>query len=198
MQLDVRLGEADRLALEKAVRKSPDWPARECAKTLLLLSQSLLSREVARLQDLNVETICVTWQRWVNEGMEALSDKSCSAAPRKLDPTAVEWLLQWAQEDPLSATEMLQRHIEAQGSPVGEHPDPSPQGQWYGVKMHELHFENKRDADAFAKSNQALGRLKRRAQAGEIELAYLGEAGFAHVHPNRSAWTPRSEQHPVE
>lgn len=26
-------------------------------------------------------------------------------------------------------------------------------------------------------------------------LGYLDEAGFAQVHPNRSAWTPRGEQH---
>ena len=29
-------------------------------------------------------------------------------------------------------------------------------------------------------------------------LAYLDEAGFAQVHPNRSAWTPRGEQHRIE
>ena len=29
-------------------------------------------------------------------------------------------------------------------------------------------------------------------------LAYLDEAGFAQVHPNRSAWTPRGEQHLIE
>lgn len=117
-QLDTRLSEADRLALEQVVRKSPDWRARERAKTLLLLSQPLLSREVAKLQHLNIETVRVTWQRWVKEGMEALSDKPRSGAPRKLDATAVERLLQWAREEPLSATELLQRHIEAQGSPV--------------------------------------------------------------------------------
>ena len=29
-------------------------------------------------------------------------------------------------------------------------------------------------------------------------LAYLDEAGFAQVHPNRSAWTPCGEQHRIE
>ena len=80
------------------VRKSPDWRAREFAKTLLLLSQPLLSREVAKLQDLNIETVRVTWQRWVKEGMESLNDKPRSGTPRKLDETAVERLLQWARE----------------------------------------------------------------------------------------------------
>ena len=55
-RLDTRLSEEDRQALEQMVRKSPDWRARERAKTLLLLSQPLLSREVAKVQDLNIET----------------------------------------------------------------------------------------------------------------------------------------------
>ncbi len=38
----------------------------------------------------------------------------------------------------------------------------------------------------------------RQAQAGEIELAYVDEAGFAPQPPNRSAWTKRGETHAVE
>lgn len=116
--LDTRLSEEDRLALEQVVRKSPDWRVRERAKTLLLLSQPLLSREVAKLQNLHIETVRVTWQRWVKEGMDSLSDKPRSGAPSKLDAAAVERLVQWAREKPSSATELLQRHTEAQGVPV--------------------------------------------------------------------------------
>lgn len=39
--------------------------------------------------------------------------------------------------------------------------------------------------------------LRTRAQAGEIELAYLDEAGFAQVPPNRSAWTVQGQQHGI-
>ena len=67
-RLDTRLSEEDRLALEHVVKKSPDWRARERDKTLLLLSQPLFSREVAKVQELNIETVRVTWQRWVKEG----------------------------------------------------------------------------------------------------------------------------------
>ena len=66
-QLDTRLNEADRLALEQVVRKLPDWRARERAKTLLLLAQPLRNREVVKLQQLNIETVRVTWQRWVKQ-----------------------------------------------------------------------------------------------------------------------------------
>ena len=117
-RLDTRLSEADRLALEQVVRKSPDWRARERAKTLLLLSQPLLSREVAKLQNLHIETVRTTWQQWVKEGMDGLVDKPRSGAPCKLDEVAVDRLVQWAKDKPSTAVELLQRHTEAQGVPV--------------------------------------------------------------------------------
>ena len=88
-RLDTRLSEQDRLAQEHVVKKSPEWRARERAKTLLLLCQPMLSREVAKVQDLNIETVRVTWQRWVKEGMDALFDKPRIGAPAKLDAAAV-------------------------------------------------------------------------------------------------------------
>lgn len=40
--------------------------------------------------------------------------------------------------------------------------------------------------------------LRAKANSGEMMLAYLDEAGFAQVHPNRSAWTPKAERHLIE
>lgn len=70
------------------------------------------------MQELNVGTVGQTWQRWCREGMDCLGNKSGSGAPRKLDATAVKWLVQWAQEEALSTPELLQQHAENQGAPV--------------------------------------------------------------------------------
>ena len=40
--------------------------------------------------------------------------------------------------------------------------------------------------------------LNDQAANGDIELAYLDEAGFSAVHPNRSAWTQRGQCHLIE
>ena len=40
--------------------------------------------------------------------------------------------------------------------------------------------------------------LRAQAAAGEIVLAYVDEAGFSQVHPNRSAWTPTGKRHLIE
>lgn len=40
--------------------------------------------------------------------------------------------------------------------------------------------------------------MRAQAAAGELTLAYLDEAGFSQVHPNRSAWTPKGQRHLIE
>jgi transposase len=117
-RLGAHLSEEDRQALEQVVKKSSDWRARACAKTVLLLGQSLLCREVAQVQDLNIGTVGQTWRRWREEGMAALSDKPRCGAPRKLDEEDAQRLARWAREQPLSAPELLQRHTDARGKPV--------------------------------------------------------------------------------
>lgn len=117
-RLDTRLSEEGRLALEQVLRKSPDWRARERAKTLLLLCRPMLSCEVAQVQDLNICTVRDTWQRWLRDGMQCLHDKPRSDTLSKLDQAGLERLLQWAREEPLTATQLLQRHTEAQGESI--------------------------------------------------------------------------------
>lgn len=113
--LDTRLIEQDRLALEQLVRKSPDWRALERAKNLLLLCQPMLSREVAKVQNLNICTVRETWKRWLSEGMKCLCDKPRSGAPSKHDQAVFDRQLQWAREQPLTATQLLQRHVATLG-----------------------------------------------------------------------------------
>ena len=51
---------------------------------------------------------------------------------------------------------------------------------------------------AFSQAKQEIVALRARARTGEIDVAYLDEAGFASIHSNRSAWTPVGEQHGIE
>ena len=40
--------------------------------------------------------------------------------------------------------------------------------------------------------------MRQQAADGNLVLAYVDEAGFSAVHPNRSAWTPKGERHLIE
>lgn len=117
-RLEVALDEADVQALRQVDKKSQDWRARERARTLLLLGQGKSLEEVAQSQDVTTRTVRNTWARWCREGLDSLLDKPRCGAPRKLDEAALERLTQWANDKPLTAVQLLQRHIEEQGAPV--------------------------------------------------------------------------------
>jgi len=53
------------------------------------------------------------------------------------------------------------------------------------------------DPERFEQARQDIAGLIQQAQAGEIELAYVDEAGFAPQPPNRSAWAKSGEVHTV-
>ena len=65
------------------------------------------------------------------------------------------------------------------------------------VEAHPLQFKKKRDPERFEQARQDIAELINQAQAGEIELAYVDEAGFAPQPPNRSAWTKSGEVHAI-
>jgi DDE superfamily endonuclease len=65
------------------------------------------------------------------------------------------------------------------------------------VETHPLQLEKKRDPQAFEQARVEIDELIKQAQTGEIELAYVDEAGFAPQPPNRSAWSKVGETHAV-
>ncbi len=66
------------------------------------------------------------------------------------------------------------------------------------METHALLAKKKRDEAAFRVAQAEIEGLRAKAAAGEIVLAYVDEAGFSQVHPNRSAWTPTGERHLIE
>jgi transposase len=66
------------------------------------------------------------------------------------------------------------------------------------VEAHAALFEKSRDEPAFRQAAVEIDVLRQQAADGHIVLAYVDEAGFAAVHPNRSAWTPKGERHLIE
>jgi transposase len=66
------------------------------------------------------------------------------------------------------------------------------------VEAHPALFEKSRDEAAFRRAAVEIEALRQQAAEGHIVLAYVDEAGFSAVHPNRSAWTPRGERHLIE
>ena len=67
-----------------------------------------------------------------------------------------------------------------------------------GVETHTPFLKKSRSQDAFHQAAIKIQVLNDQAANGDIELAYLDEAGFSAVHPNRSAWAERGTCHLIE
>lgn len=65
------------------------------------------------------------------------------------------------------------------------------------MEANPLQFKKKRDPERFEQACHDIERLISLANAGEIELAYVDEAGFAAQPPNRSAWAKIGKTHAV-
>ena len=63
----------------------------------------------------------------------------------------------------------------------------SVEGLWHGVEADAALFKKRRNELAFRLAQAELTKLRAQAASGEIELAYVDEAGFAQVHPNSNA-----------
>ena len=66
------------------------------------------------------------------------------------------------------------------------------------METHASLVKKSRDEEAFGQAAIEVQALSDQAASGQIELAYLDEAGFAAVHPNRSAWTECGKYHLIE
>ena len=65
------------------------------------------------------------------------------------------------------------------------------------LETHTIQFKKKRDPERFEQARNDIAELIKQVEAGEIELAYVDEAGFAPQPPNRSTWTKSGEVHAV-
>jgi transposase len=193
------LDEENRKRLKRVVDRGTNWRERQRAQTLLLLGEGMLSKNVAHQLGIHARTVGTTRSEWLASGMASLADRPRSGAPRKLKPEHVQRLLAWATAQPLTAPALLAYHKEQGGPCVHLNTLRNVLRLVNLVWKRTRHsLKNSRNEAAFRQAAVEIAALREQAAAGEIELAYADEAGFACVHPNRSAWTPVGGRHLIE
>ena len=128
---------------------------------------------------------------WLDRRFESLIDRPRSGAPQKISPKQLSKILDAARSEPLTAKALLAKHVEAGGTLVHLNTltgTLKAAGFVWKRTRHSLKIRNETD---FMRAQAEIELLRAQAQAGEMVLAYVDEAGIAQVHPNRSAGTPR-------
>jgi len=75
-------------------------------------------REVAEVVEIDIRTVGLTRMDWLKRGFESLVDAPRSGAPKKITPEHLKKLLEAAKEEPLSAKELLVKHLTNGGAEV--------------------------------------------------------------------------------
>ena len=108
----------DRQLLQDIVARGVNWRARERSKTLILLDDGLSMREVATAVGIHIRTVGSTRMDWLRRNVESLMDIVRCGAPKKIRPDEVSRLIDAAKLEPLTATDLLAKHIEGGGKSV--------------------------------------------------------------------------------
>ena len=193
------LATEDRNRLHLLVARGENWRQRDRAQTLLYLDDGLPTAEVAQLMNIHSRTVGSTRREWFKSGFDSLPDLPKPGAPRKISAEQVENIVAAATAQPLTAPQLLVTHIANGGTPVHLNTLMTAlkaAGLVWKRTRHSL--KKSRNEEAFRAAQVEIETLRAQAAAGEIVLAYVDEAGFSQVHPNRSAWTPTGKRHLIE
>ena len=108
----------DRKFLENVIARGKNWRHRERAETLLLLDDGMPTDDVARQLGIHSRTVRTTRKSWIKEGISSLADLARSGAPKKISPEQLAKIVAAANAEPLSAKQLLAKHVEDGGLPV--------------------------------------------------------------------------------
>lgn len=114
----LNLSDENKQELQTVIKFGADWRQRERAQMLLLLGQGKTCNEVGEMQGLSPRTVGHTRSEWLLEGMGSLADKPRCGTPKKLDEAQIARLVEWAQEEPLTAVALQAKHEETGGKKV--------------------------------------------------------------------------------
>ena len=195
----VELTNEEKIQIQTIIKKGKDWRERERAETIWLLSEGQTVFDVAEKQGIIPETIRERRRRWYKKGMASLADQARSGAPCKLNDEHRESLKGWMDEEAQDSRTLYTRLKEAYPTLLLCTATLRNEFKRLGYvwKRTRYSLKKKRDDQRFKQAERDIAELIAQAQAGEIELAYVDEAGFAPQPPNRSAWTKSGETHAV-
>lgn len=112
------LDDEERLKLEAIVLRGSDWRQRQRAETLLMLESGNSTSETSVAIGVHARTVRITLKDWQARRFTSLVDAPRSGAPRKISSEQLAKIVNMASAEPLTASALLAKHVEAGGMMV--------------------------------------------------------------------------------
>lgn len=171
---------------------------RRRALMLLDLNEGKRRKDVATKYSLNRDTVADTEKAWLARGYLALYPRHGGGVERKISVAACEAIADWATADALNSSQIRARLAETFAIDASAKLVVTALKQMGFVwKRTRCWLKKKRDPIDFEQAAILVSALLDQAENGEISMAYVDEAGFSTIQPNRSCWTQEGEVHAI-
>jgi len=183
------LTEAEKKELESRFKHHPSFRVRKRAHSILLSDRGFTISEIARIYQVDRDTISRWFARWREDGMDGLTDRFRSGRPPKLSAEEAGIVLQSLQEDPRSIKKAAERVFQETKKAVSKWTLKriARKAGLRWKRMRKSH-KSKRDETLFRQAQADIEVLKAQDEAGEIELVFFDEAGFSLIPVVPYAW----------
>ena len=154
--------------------------ARARAHGLLLSGQGMTINEIARIYQVDRDTVSTWLTKWEQQGEPSLHDHPRSGRPPKLTPDEQELAKHSIKEDPRSLKQVVERLANKTEKRLSistlKRLAKKARLRWKRVRKS---LKCLRDPAAFAKCQRELEALQQQEDQGKIDLYYFDESGFA-------------------
>ena len=188
------LTDEHRNILEKTMKNDASPRARARAHSLLLSVQSVTINEIAKIYQVDRDTVSTWITQWEHQGEGSLHDQPRSGRPPKLTPEEQALAITYIKEEPRSLKQVVDRVAQKTAKRISisalKRLAKRARLRWKRVRKS---LKCLRDPEACAQGQRELEALQKQEDAGKIDLYYFDELGFALDPSIPYAWQASGE-----
>ncbi len=173
------LTENQRHTLAEIMKRDATPRARVRAHSLLLSEQRMKIKEIAKIYQVDRDTVAAWIKKWEQMGVESLYDKPRSGRPPKLTPAEKDLARQYIKEEPRCLKQVVERLMQKTAKRLSisslKRLAKKARLRWKRVRKS---LKSLRDPAAFAQCQRELEALQKQEAKGKIALYYFDESGF--------------------
>ena len=172
------LTESQRHTLAAIMKHDAIPRARARAHGILLSSQGMKIKDIAKIYQVDRDTVAPWIKQWEQRGMTSLYDKPRSGRPPKLTPEAKDLARQYIKEDPRGLKQVVERLSQTTAKRLSisslKRLAKKAGLRWKRVRKS---FKSLREPAEFPKRQRELEALQTQEDQGKIAVYYFDEAG---------------------
>jgi transposase len=173
------LTESHRHTLAEIMKHDATPRARVRAHGIWLSAQGMKIKEIAKIYQVDRDTVATWIKKWEQHGVASLSDKPRSGRPPKLTPEEQDLVRQYIKEEPRCLKQVVERLRQKTAKRLSisslKRLAKKARLRWKRVRKS---LKSLRDPEEFTKCQRELEALQKQEDQGKIDLYYFDESGF--------------------